>query len=82
MDFFLTDNDKVVAFERIRGDSKVVVLINTTSSTQKLTVDFDQSRGELFRFSDGTKTELSGSMDFEFGPWEYEVFSSTEVSTR
>lgn len=82
MDFFLTNNDKVVAFERVRGDSKVVVLINTTDSAQKLTVDFDQSRGELFSFSDGTKIELSGSMDFELAPWEYEVFSSTEVSTR
>jgi glycosidase len=81
-EFYLSGNDKVLSFIRSKGESVVVVLINTTASSQQFTIDFGDSLGTLFKFSDGFKSELVGKQSFELAPWQFEIYSTDQVADR
>jgi glycosidase len=81
-DFYLTNNDKVIAFVRESQGSVVISLINATPKPQIVTVDFGDRNLELFRFSDGQTVTLSGVMEFELEGSDFHIYSTSEVPAR
>jgi glycosidase len=82
LDFYLTDNDDVIAFLRQKGNSVVVTLINVSETKQSVTVDFGSLTANAYRFSDGQSAELTGTMEFDLGAWGFEIFSTQLVDPR
>jgi glycosidase len=82
LDFYLTDNDDVIAFLRQKGNSVVVTLINVSETKQSVTVDFGSLTAKTYRFSDGQSAELTGTMEFDLGAWGFEIYSTQLVDPR
>ena len=71
-----TGNDKVMAFARIKGASKVFTIINLSSSAQKLTLRFGNKTQKLYNFNTGKLDTLPTSKTFTMGGWGFNVYSS------
>jgi glycosidase len=82
LDFYLTNNDDVIAFLRQKENSVVVTLINVSDSKQTVAVDFGSLTSKTYRFSDGQSVELTGTMEFELSAWGFEIFSTQSVDPR
>jgi glycosidase len=82
LDFYLTNNDDVIAFLRQKENSVVVTLINVSDSKQTVAVDFGSLTSKTYRFSDGQSVELTGTMEFELSGWGFEIFSTQLVDPR
>jgi glycosidase len=82
VEFYLTGNDKILAFYRQKQDSIVVTFINPTDKPQRFSLDFGETNWRLFAFTSGEKSTLSGAMEFELPARGFEVYSSEHIPVR
>jgi len=66
-----TSNDEnIIAFERVKGEDKVVYIANFSDEKQEFTLDYD---GQFKSLIDGKTIELNAQTSYEFEPWQYWV---------
>ncbi len=65
-----SNDDKIIAFERVKGDNKVIYVSNFSDTTQSFTLDYSGSFKSLF---DDKTVELKADETYTFEPWQFWV---------
>jgi glycosidase len=74
---YMGSNDNVLSYTRVKGTSKVVVLINLTSKAQTDVVKLGSvSTGTFYKYSTGVKTKLVASQKFVLPAGSFEIYST------
>jgi len=71
--------DDVLAFTRVRGANKVVVVVNLTGATQRSTVSLGSTAGTFYKYSNGVKVKLTSNYKFIVPAGEFEIYSTNLV---
>ncbi len=70
--FLPTDNEKVIAFERVNGDDRVIVAVNLSADATDLTFTGEApSTADMIDIFSGAPASLPSTLS----PWQYVVFS-------
>ena len=75
----LGTNDNVLSYTRVKGASKVVVLINLSSRTQTTSVSLGTAAGTAYKYSNGAKTKLASTQKFTIPAGSFEIYSTVLV---
>lgn len=70
------NNNSVIAYSRTSGVNKVLTVINTTNTTQKVTLNLTNLNAAYYLFSTGKLTTLKTTLTLTLKPWQYEIYSS------
>lgn len=73
------NNNSVIAYSRTSGVNKVLTVINTTNTTQKVTLNLTKLNAAYYLFSTGKLTTLKTTLTLTLKPWQYEIYSSAKV---
>lgn len=73
------NNNAVIAYSRSAGLSKVLTVINASSTTQKVTLDLTRLNASYYLFSTGKLATLKTSLTLTLKPWQYEIYSKTKA---
>jgi len=65
-----SDDKKILAFERVKGNYKVIYLGNLSKSATAFTSSFE---GKFTDYMTGQKVNYSKNQKFTFKPWEYKI---------
>jgi glycosidase len=65
-------DDKVLAFERMKGDKKVIYIANLTKENQAITIP---SEGTFTNYMTGEKITLAEGQQHNFKPWQYWILT-------
>ncbi|RIX51042.1 alpha-amylase [Paenibacillus nanensis] len=65
---------RLLAFERTKGDSTVVVIMNLSAEQVSGTVALNDLAGGYRAFSDGSLAELAAEHAVDLAPWAYEIY--------
>ncbi len=71
--------EDVLTYTRIKGASKVVVVINLSNAKVTDTVTLGAAKGNYFKYSNGAKTTLAATQKFVMPAGSFEVYSTTQV---
>lgn len=66
-------NDNIYCFTRIRGDSKVLVIMNMSAATHAM--ELSGYKGKWRIAYTGEKAKIKKTLKAELGPWEYRVYA-------
>jgi 1,4-alpha-glucan branching enzyme len=70
-----TSTDSVLAFERTKASNRVIVVMNLTNSTKKVTISFGNVAGKYKAFSSNKTVTLLKSQTVQLKPWNYEIYT-------
>lgn len=70
------NNDSVIAYSRTSGVNKVLTVINTTNTTQKVSLNLTKLNAAYYLFSTGKLITLKTTITLTLKPWQYEIYSS------
>lgn len=74
---YMGSNDNLLTYTRVKGASKVVVVINLTSKAQTGVVRLGTAAsGTFYRYSTGAKTKLTSSQKFVVPAGGFEIYST------
>ena len=74
---YMGSNDNVLSYTRVKGASKVVVLINLTARAQTDVVKLGSvSAGTFYKYSTGAKAKLVASQKFVLPAGGFEIYST------
>ena len=73
------NNNSVIAYSRVSGSSKVLTVINTTATTQKVTLELVKLNASYYLFTTGKLTKLKNMLTLTLKPWQYEIYSSKKA---
>ena len=76
---YLGSNDKVLTYTRIKGTSKVVVVINLTSKTQTATVSLGTAAGTYYQYSNAKRVKIASKQKFVIPASGFEIYSTKLV---
>ncbi|NAS31360.1 alpha-amylase [Flavobacteriaceae bacterium R38] len=66
-----SDEEHILAFERAKGENKVVFLANLSDEPVATTVDYE---GTFKNYMSGTEANLEKEKTYELAPWEYIIY--------
>lgn len=66
-------DDKVLAFERMKGDKKVIYIANLTKANQAITLP---AEGTFTNYMTGEKITLAKGLQHNFKPWQYWILTN------
>ena len=72
-------NDNVLSYTRVKGSSKVIVLINLSNRSQSTTVRLSTAAGTLYKYSNGVRTKLATTQKFTIPANSFEIYSTVLV---
>jgi glycosidase len=73
------NNNSVIAYSRVSGSSKVLTVINTTATTQKVTLELTKLNASYYLFTTGKLAKLKNMLTLTLKPWQYEIYSSKKA---
>jgi glycosidase len=73
------NNNSVIAYSRVSGSNKVLTVINTTATTQKVTLELTKLNASYYLFTTGKLTKLKKLLTLTLKPWQYEIYSSKKA---
>jgi glycosidase len=77
---YLGSNDNLLTYTRVKGSSKVVVVINLTAKAQTAVVKLGSvSAGTFYKYSNGAKTKLTASQKFVVPAGGFEIYSTVQT---
>ena len=76
LDTMSSGNEKVLAFNRIKGASKVFVVINLGSSKQTVKLHLGSKPQKLYNFATGKLETIGTSKSVSLAGWGFNIFSS------
>ncbi|WP_051475593.1 alpha-amylase family glycosyl hydrolase [Metabacillus halosaccharovorans] len=71
--FLETSDDRILAFERMKGKSKVIVIVNLSPDTVTGQVEASTSKGNYHLFPSNKLFKLNSPQQFNLEPWAYKI---------
>lgn len=68
-----TSDERILAFERVKGKSKVIVVANLSTGTVSGQVEANMSEGNYHMFPSNKLFKMNSKQQFNLEPWAYQI---------
>lgn len=71
--FFETSDERILAFERVKGKSKVIVVMNLSPEPVSGNVEGSSLEGKYHLYPSNKLFKLNSKQQFNLEPWDYKI---------